>query len=95
MGKKKTTKSRLLQNIILIAVAVYFLVLLITQQKTLDRNMQEYEKISTKTEQLAEENNSLQQELEEAESDEYLEKKIREILGYVRPDETVFVEREK
>ncbi|MBQ3848695.1 MAG: septum formation initiator family protein [Clostridia bacterium] len=89
----RNERNKIIRNIILVAIVVYFLVLLITQQSILDRNIGEYEKVLKKTEQIELENEKLKAELEDADTDEYLEKLIRERLGYVKSDETVFVER--
>ena len=88
-----TSKKKVLQNAVLLAILVYFLFLLFSQQPTLDRNLAEYEEIRYKTEQMKEENKALEDELSMADSDEYLERKAREVTGYVRPDEIVFVEK--
>ena len=87
------SKKKVLQNAVLLAILVYFLFLLFSQQPTLERNLKEYEEITYKTEQLKVANKNLEDELSEAGTDEYLERKVREITGYVRPDEIVFVEK--
>ncbi len=79
------------QNIIFIALAVYLTILLVNQQGTLSRNMERNqelkEQITMAEMQLAE----LQEEEQLLHTDSYIEQKAREILGYVKSNEIVYI----
>ena len=79
------------QNIVFLAIAVYLVFLLISQQSTLDENIRRNREI--KAELTASEQELRELEREEAESDteEYIEKRAREELGYVYDDEIVYI----
>ena len=83
-----------LRNLIFLAAAAGLMARLVSQQSVLDRNIER-----NKT--LEDEIRVAEQKLEELEaeksilgSDEYVERKAREDLGYVKSDETVFVREE-
>ena len=78
------------KNIIFIGLAVYLLILLISQQSTLSRNRQTYQNLQDKISQASSQNSKLKKEYENIGTDEYIEKKARE-AGLVRPDEIVFI----
>ncbi len=80
-----------LQNLVFIALAVYLTVLLIGQQDTLTRNMEQYHELQQKiaAEELRKE--ELLREESMVGTDEYIEKKAREELGYVKNNEIVFI----
>ena len=79
------------QNIIFAAIAVYLVFMLVTQQKTLNDNVDRRNSINAE---MASAERELQ-EIEEEEavfgSEEYIEKRAREDLGYVYDDETVYI----
>ena len=89
-GKKKEKKKFDLRNLIFIGLTMYLLVLLFTQQSTLDRNRESYNTLQQKISQAQEENEKLKEEYENIGSDEYIEQKARE-SGLVKSDEVVFV----
>ena len=79
-----------LQNIVFYAIALIIVVMIFTQQGSLDAQRQEYD---DKVKQLAEAqqyNAELQEKLEYVGTEEYREEKARE-EGYVEEDEIVFV----
>ncbi len=91
--KKKTTREKKkfdLRNLIFIALAVYLVVLLFTQQGTLDRNRESYNNLQDQIKEAQAENDKLKEEYENIGSDEYIEQKARE-AGLVKSDEVVFV----
>ena len=91
--KKKSTREKKkfdLRNLIFIALAVYLVVLLFTQQGTLDRNRESYNNLQSQIEEAQTENAKLREEYENIGSDEYIEQKARE-AGLVKSDEVVFV----
>lgn len=79
------------QNIIFIALAVYLTILLFNQQSTLsynmERNQELKDQISVAEQQLAQ----LQEEEQLLHTDAYIEQKAREILGYVKSNEIVYI----
>ena len=89
-GKKKEKKKFDLRNLIFIGLTVYLMVLLFTQQSTLDRNRDSYNTLQQKITEAKEENEKLKEEYESIGSDEYIEQKARE-SGLVKSDEVVFV----
>jgi cell division protein FtsB len=79
------------QNIIFAAIAVYLVFMLVNQQKTLDENKRRNEDIRAE---LAQAEQDLEEVIEEeavADTDEYVEKRAREELGYVYDDEIVYI----
>ena len=78
------------KNLIFIAIAAWLLVLLFTQQGTLDRNRDTYNTLQQQIVDAQSENEKLQKEYENIGSDEYIEQKARE-AGLVNSDEVVFV----
>ena len=93
MKKTKTKKEKRkfdLRNLIFIALALYLVVLLFTQQGTLDRNRETYNNLQQQIADAQEENEQLKKEYENIGSDEYIEQKARE-SGLVKSDEVVFV----
>ena len=86
----KTGRKFNWKNIIFIGLAIYLLVLLFTQQSTLDRNRASYRSLQNKIAGEQSENNRLQEEYDRIGTDEYIEEKARE-AGLVRSDEIVFV----
>ena len=79
------------QNIVFIALAVYLMVLLFGQQGTLtakmERNQELKAQIAGAQAQLVE----LQEEEQRLDTDAYIEQKAREILGYVKSNEIVYI----
>lgn len=88
--KKKTGKKFNLRDFIFLALGVYLVVLLFTQQSTLDRNRTAYSDLQQKISVAKNENKKLIEEYNQVGTDEYIEKKARE-AGLVKPDEVVFV----
>ncbi len=89
-SKNKKNKKFDLKNLIFIGLAIYLLVLLITQQSTLDRNRESYKYLQSKISDEKAENEKLKDEYNSIGTDEYIEEKARE-SGLVKSDEIVFV----
>ena len=87
---KKKRKPRF-QNIIFIVLATYLIFLLFAQQRTLNRNIENYTKITQKVEEEKSKGEQLKDELNQVGTDEFIEKKARDELGYVKRNEKVFV----
>ncbi len=80
-----------LRNILFFGIIINLVVILYNQQSVLDRNMNTYNKLK---EQIVEENEyyeKLQNEQSIVGTDEYIERKAREELGYVKKNEIVFI----
>ena len=90
MMKGKKHKKFNWKNLIFIGLAVYLLVLLFTQQSTLDRNRDSYKTLQSKIADAKSDNENLKAEYDSIGTDEYIEEKARE-SGLVKSDEIVFV----
>ena len=88
--KGKKHKKFNWKNLIFIGLAVYLLVLLFTQQSTLDRNRDSYKTLQSKIADAKSDNENLKAEYDSIGTDEYIEEKARE-SGLVKSDEIVFV----
>ena len=88
--KKKTGKKLNLRDFICLALGVYLVVLLFTQQSTLDRNRTAYGDLQQKINVAKNENPKLKEVYSQVGSGEYIEEKARE-AGLVKSDEVVFV----
>ncbi len=81
------------RNIVFAAIAVYLVFLLISQQKTLDENIERGENIRSDLAAASEKLEEIENEEEIADTDEYIEKRAREELGYVYDDEIVYIRK--
>lgn len=83
-----------LRNLLFLALAAGLIALIVSQQTVLDRNIEKNkmlkENIQTQQQQISD----LEEEKSMLGSDEYIERKARENLGYVKSDETVFIKQE-
>ncbi len=89
MNRKKGSKWGLL---ILIAFIVYFLFIIVEQQKILDIKEEAMKNIQEKVEEEIEINEDLKRQKEILDTDEYIEKVAREKLGMVKPGEKIFID---
>ena len=94
MAGKTNKKGRRIKigSLLLAALIIYMSVAIISQQSKLNSLNGE---IASMNEQIAEKNREVQAISDEeamCESDEYIERTAREKLGFVRSDETVFVD---
>lgn len=80
-----------LQNIIFLAVAVYLVFVLVSQQSTLTENINRNIELKSEIAAASEELSRLEEEEELMDTDEYIERRAREDLGYVKNDEIVFI----
>jgi cell division protein FtsB len=80
-----------LRNIIFIGIIVNLIVILLSQQSILDRNMKNYHDMQEQIQAETEYNDKLKEEQEMIGTYEYIERKAREKLGYVKKDEIVFI----
>ena len=80
-----------LRNIIFVGIIVNLIVILLSQQSILDRNMRNYYDLQEKVQAEIEYNEKLKEEQDMVGTYEYIERKAREKLGYVKKDEIVFI----
>lgn len=89
MFKRFRLQDLKLQNIIFYAIALYIVVMLFTQQSSLNAQRQAYEDAVKRLEAAEQYNSELQKQREYVGSDAYKEELARE-NGYVDDDEIVF-----
>ena len=80
-----------LQNFIFLAVAAYLVFVLVSQQGTLTENINRNIELKSEIAAASEELSGLEEEEELLDTDEYIERRAREDLGYVKNDEIVFI----
>lgn len=79
-------------SILILCLMIFVGVLLYDQQKTLDRNVQKYQQLQAEINQAQEKLAELEDQMDKVGTDEYIEDKAREELGYIKENETVFYE---
>lgn len=79
------------QNVIFIALAVYLMILLFNQQGTLTAKMERNRELKQQIAQAETQLTELQEEEKLLDTDAYIEQKAREILGYVKSNEIVYI----
>lgn len=79
------------KNIVFIALAVYLIVLMVEQQSTLSRTEVKNRELKADIAQTESDIAKLEEEREILDTEEYIEEKAREILGYVKSGETVYI----
>lgn len=79
------------QNVIFIALAVYLTILLFNQQGTLSRKMEQNQELKQQIASAEAQLADLQEEEKLLDTDAYIEQKAREILGYVKSNEIVYI----
>ena len=83
-----------LRNLIFVVLATGLIALIVAQQSLLDRNVDKNASLRKDIKQVEQQIKELEEEKENLGTDEYVEEKAREKLGYVKSDETVFVKNE-
>ena len=83
-----------LHNLIFAALAVALIALIVAQQSLIDRNIEKHFDLQDEIKQADQQISMLEEEKSMMGTDEYIEEKAREKLGYVKSDETVFVKNE-
>ena len=83
-----------LRNLLFLALAAGLVALIISQHSVLDRNIERNEALKENIQAAQQKIEDLEEEKSILGSDEYVERKARENLGYVKSDETVFVKEE-
>ena len=83
-----------LRNLIFVVLAAGLIALIVAQQSLLDRNVDKNASLRKDIKQVEQQIKELEEERANLGTDEYIEEKAREKLGYVKSDETVFVKNE-
>lgn len=83
-----------LRNLVFLAFAAGLIALIFSQQSVLDRNIEKNKEIKEDINAIHQRIDELNEEKSMLGSDEYIERKAREKLGYVKNDETVFIKDE-
>lgn len=82
------------RNLIFVVLATGLIALIVAQQSLLDRNIDKNASLREDIKQVEQQIKELEEEKANLGTDEYVEEKAREKLGYVKSDETVFVKNE-
>ncbi|MCI9576337.1 MAG: septum formation initiator family protein [Clostridiales bacterium] len=92
-GKPKRRKRSIILRIALLAFAVYIVVSIVNQQIQIGQKKQELSTVSQQLNAQNLKNEELKTALETGttDSDEFIQRKAREELNYVKPNERVFV----
>lgn len=91
--KANSDKKRIrIRHVLITLLALYIAFILVTQQIAINKAKAEKARIQAEIEKLAEENKKIQLQLEDMQSDEYIEKIARERLGLIKPGEYMFVD---
>ncbi|MBE7041543.1 MAG: septum formation initiator family protein [Ruminococcaceae bacterium] len=93
--KKKVDLKVLLKRGLLCVLVLYMGYLLIAQQFDLARLGKENDVLDSKIAEAQKAHDELTQEKEDAETPEYIERVAREKLGYMKPEEKVFIDSKK
>ncbi|MBQ5761950.1 MAG: septum formation initiator family protein [Clostridia bacterium] len=80
-----------LQNLLFLIIFIGLIALLLSQQSVLTRNIDKNKNLQDKISEAQQELKSLEEEQQMIGTDEYVERKAREILGYVKDNETVYI----
>jgi cell division protein FtsB len=92
MAKKKRGFRSLLLKLALAAVAVYLVAGFVGGQVQLAAKQRELAALSAQVAAQIQENRELARMMEEDNTDAYIERMAREKLGYVKPNERIFVD---
>ena len=87
--------KKIYRNIIIIAFSIYFVVTIISQQKTLSQYKSEAATFTKQLETAQEANDEINKTKEKLNSTEYIEKMAREKLGMYLPNERVYIDMQK
>ena len=82
------------RNFLFLGIAVVLVALIVAQQTVLDRNIEKNQSLRNDIKIAEQRIEELKEEQKMIGTDEYIEKKAREKLGYVKSDETVFMKNE-
>lgn len=83
-----------IRNLIFVALAAALIALIVAQQSLLDRNIEKNNSLNEDIKNVEQQIAELEKEKSMMGTDEYIEQKAREKLGYVKSDETVFMKND-
>lgn len=95
MSEKKKTEfnfKKVSVRLVFIGVLVYSAYVLTNQQISMHHKQKTADECTALINEAKSENVKLDEELVLINSDEYKERKARELLGYIRPDERVYID---
>lgn len=84
--------KKIYKNVIIAIFLIYFVVTLVSQQKTLNQYSSEAEIYAKQLETATEENKDLNKTKEDVNSTEYIEQRAREKLDMYLPNERVYID---
>ena len=87
--------KKIYKNVIIAIFLIYFVVTLVSQQKTLNQYSSEAEIYAKQLETATEENKDLNKTKEDVNSTEYIEQMAREKLDMYLPNERVYIDISK
>ncbi len=90
--RKKKNIRKVAVRVLFIGIILYSGYTLISQQITLVKSQKTKQECEDMISQAKGEQARLQEELGLVETDEYKEQKARELLGYVKPDERIYID---
>jgi cell division protein FtsB len=93
--KPKVNMRKMFVRVLFVSVLIYSGYILTSQQLTLHQKQKVVDECITSNTEAKNENAKLKEEAELMDTDEYIEHKIREELGYIRPEEMIFVDVNK
>lgn len=92
MKYKRERKVGFLQYLIFGGIIIYLLIVLVSQQKMLNNTQDQYNDIQEKLVHEQTINSELKEEIEIVNTDTFFEKIAREVFGYVKKGEKVYVD---
>ena len=93
--KRKVDAPVLIKRGLLCAIVLYMCILFISQQADLSRLAKEGERLDQQITQAEREHEELEAEKEASGTPEYIERVARDKLGYMKPEEKVFIDAKK
>lgn len=94
MSRKRKFKLKAWMKVVIFTMAVlYFGITVIQQEFTIQDQAAQQSKIKMQIQEAQDYNNELQRKISYTNSDDYIEKTARETLGWVKPGEVKFMEK--
>ncbi|MBE7010737.1 MAG: hypothetical protein E7418_04515 [Ruminococcaceae bacterium] len=94
-NKRQVNTKVLLKRCLMCGLILYICYLALAQQFNFARLAKEEDKLDVRLEEARRENKELEEQKEAAGTSEYIERVAREKLGYMRPEEKVFIDAKK
>jgi cell division protein FtsB len=95
MAYKRGTKNNIFQYLFFWGIIIYLIIVLVSQQGTLNKTKNQYDDIKEKLSYENKRNEELKYKLKIINTDEFFEKIAREVFGYVKKGEKVYVDTKK